>query len=38
VAGELIGLTLGCDHRILFGAQADAFLENLSQRLERVQL
>lgn len=38
VAGQLIGLTLGCDHRILFGAQADAFLENLSGRLERVEL
>jgi pyruvate dehydrogenase E2 component (dihydrolipoyllysine-residue acetyltransferase) len=35
VPGRLLGLTLACDHRILFGAQAAAFLEAVSTRVER---
>jgi pyruvate dehydrogenase E2 component (dihydrolipoamide acetyltransferase) len=38
VAGELIGLTLGCDHRILFGAQAGAFLDEICDRLQTGRL
>lgn len=38
VAGRLLGLTLACDHRILFGAQAAAFLESVSTRLQQAEL
>lgn len=38
VPGARIKLTLGCDHRILFGAQAAAFLRGVVGRLERAQL
>jgi pyruvate dehydrogenase E2 component (dihydrolipoamide acetyltransferase) len=38
VPGEVIGLTLGCDHRILFGAQAGAFLDEICQRLRAARL
>jgi pyruvate dehydrogenase E2 component (dihydrolipoamide acetyltransferase) len=33
-AGRLLGLTLACDHRILFGAHAAAFLEAIASRLQ----
>jgi pyruvate dehydrogenase E2 component (dihydrolipoamide acetyltransferase) len=38
VPGEVIGLTLGCDHRILFGAQAGAFLDDICERLRTGRL
>jgi pyruvate dehydrogenase E2 component (dihydrolipoamide acetyltransferase) len=38
VPGRIIGLTLACDHRILFGARAAAFLDAVADRLERAQL
>jgi pyruvate dehydrogenase E2 component (dihydrolipoamide acetyltransferase) len=34
-AGQLLALTLVCDHRILFGAQAAAFLTAIARHLER---
>lgn len=34
VAGELMTITLTCDHRILFGARAAAFMERIAQLLE----
>jgi pyruvate dehydrogenase E2 component (dihydrolipoamide acetyltransferase) len=36
--GELVGVTLACDHRILFGSHAAAFLDDVTGRLERAQL
>lgn len=33
VPGELISLTLACDHRILFGARAAALLEQIAARV-----
>jgi pyruvate dehydrogenase E2 component (dihydrolipoamide acetyltransferase) len=33
VPGDVIGLTLGCDHRILFGAAAAAMLQTICERL-----
>jgi pyruvate dehydrogenase E2 component (dihydrolipoamide acetyltransferase) len=36
--GQVVGLTLACDHRILFGVQAAAFLETVCLLLERDQL
>lgn len=33
VPGELIALTLACDHRILFGARAAALLERIAERV-----
>ena len=33
VAGELISLTLACDHRILFGARAATLLEQIAARV-----
>jgi len=38
VPSARINLTLGCDHRILFGAQAAAFLRDVVTALERAQL
>jgi pyruvate dehydrogenase E2 component (dihydrolipoamide acetyltransferase) len=38
VPGSVVGLTLGCDHRILFGAQAGAFLAEICERLRSGQL
>jgi pyruvate dehydrogenase E2 component (dihydrolipoamide acetyltransferase) len=38
VPGHLIGLTLGCDHRILFGTQAGAFLDDVAGRLAAAEL
>jgi pyruvate dehydrogenase E2 component (dihydrolipoamide acetyltransferase) len=38
IPGQVIGLTLACDHRILFGARAAAFLDEVTARLERVEL
>ena len=38
IAGRTINLTLACDHRILFGARAAAFLRGVAERLERGQL
>lgn len=38
VAGEVLALTLACDHRILFGAQAAAFLADVVELLEQAQL
>jgi pyruvate dehydrogenase E2 component (dihydrolipoamide acetyltransferase) len=38
VAGRMLKLALACDHRILFGAQAAAFLEAIATGLERAQL
>jgi pyruvate dehydrogenase E2 component (dihydrolipoamide acetyltransferase) len=42
-AGGLIGsrpmtATLACDHRILYGARAAAFLRSVSSRLEQAEL
>jgi len=34
VAGNLISLTLACDHRILFGTRAAAFLQRIAKRVE----
>jgi pyruvate dehydrogenase E2 component (dihydrolipoamide acetyltransferase) len=34
-AGQLLALTLVCDHRILFGAEAAGFLAAIAGRLER---
>jgi pyruvate dehydrogenase E2 component (dihydrolipoamide acetyltransferase) len=34
VAGELISLTLACDHRILYGARAAALLDRIAQLVE----
>jgi pyruvate dehydrogenase E2 component (dihydrolipoamide acetyltransferase) len=34
-AGHDMGLTLTCDHRILYGAQAAQFLDAVCVRLER---
>jgi pyruvate dehydrogenase E2 component (dihydrolipoyllysine-residue acetyltransferase) len=34
-AGQVLALTLACDHRILFGAQAAGFLAAIVTRLER---
>jgi pyruvate dehydrogenase E2 component (dihydrolipoamide acetyltransferase) len=36
--GQVVTLSLACDHRILFGSQAAAFLDDVSGRVERVQL
>ena len=33
-AGQLMALTLACDHRILFGAEAGRFLGSIARRLE----
>ena len=33
-AGELMTITLTCDHRILFGARAAAFMERIAELLE----
>ena len=33
VAGELISLTLACDHRILFGSRAATLLERIAERV-----
>lgn len=33
VPGELISLTLACDHRILFGSRAAALLERIAERV-----
>ncbi len=35
VAGHLMSVTLACDHRILYGAQAARFLTAVKSRLER---
>ena len=35
VAGQLIGLTLACDHRILFGERASALLERIADGVRR---
>jgi pyruvate dehydrogenase E2 component (dihydrolipoamide acetyltransferase) len=37
VAGHEMNLTLGCDHRILYGAQAAGFLTRIRALLERPQ-
>lgn len=37
-AGRLLTLTLACDHRILFGAEAAGFLEAIGARLNRAEL
>jgi pyruvate dehydrogenase E2 component (dihydrolipoamide acetyltransferase) len=38
VAGHVIGLTLGCDHRILFGIEAGGFFATIRFRLEEARL
>jgi pyruvate dehydrogenase E2 component (dihydrolipoamide acetyltransferase) len=38
VAGEVMTLTLACDHRILYGAEAAGFLAHIRQLLERAAL
>jgi pyruvate dehydrogenase E2 component (dihydrolipoamide acetyltransferase) len=38
VAGHAIGLTLACDHRILFGARAAGFLRRIAELLEAREL
>lgn len=38
VAGRVMTLTLACDHRILYGADAAQFLAHLRQLLERGQM
>jgi pyruvate dehydrogenase E2 component (dihydrolipoamide acetyltransferase) len=38
VAGHVIGLTLACDHRILFGARAAGFLRRIAELLEASEL
>jgi pyruvate dehydrogenase E2 component (dihydrolipoamide acetyltransferase) len=38
VAGHMIGLTLACDHRILFGARAAGFLRRIGELLETGEL
>jgi pyruvate dehydrogenase E2 component (dihydrolipoamide acetyltransferase) len=35
VPGHVIGLTLGCDHRILYGERASALLARIAGRLEQ---
>ena len=37
-AGRMITLTLGCDHRILYGGRAARFLSGISDRLQTGQL
>ena len=34
VAGELMTITLTCDHRILFGTRAAALMERIAELLE----
>jgi pyruvate dehydrogenase E2 component (dihydrolipoamide acetyltransferase) len=38
VPGEVMTLTLACDHRILYGAEAAGFLAHIRELLERVAL
>jgi pyruvate dehydrogenase E2 component (dihydrolipoamide acetyltransferase) len=38
VPGQIIALTLACDHRILFGSRAAAFLASVAERLELAKL
>jgi pyruvate dehydrogenase E2 component (dihydrolipoamide acetyltransferase) len=35
VAGQVLTLSLTCDHRILYGARAAGFLEAIVSRVER---
>jgi pyruvate dehydrogenase E2 component (dihydrolipoamide acetyltransferase) len=34
VPGRLLGVTLACDHRILYGAHASAFLDRVKSSIE----
>ncbi len=36
--GHVMSVTLGCDHRILFGNRADAFLQRIVESIERATL
>ena len=37
MAGHVMGLTLACDHRIIFGAQAAALMRRIAERMEDPQ-
>jgi pyruvate dehydrogenase E2 component (dihydrolipoamide acetyltransferase) len=37
-AGQMMSVTLGCDHRILFGARAAAFLGRIVESIQRASL
>jgi pyruvate dehydrogenase E2 component (dihydrolipoamide acetyltransferase) len=38
VPGRVVTITLSCDHRILYGAAAGAFLGTIKSRLEEASL
>jgi pyruvate dehydrogenase E2 component (dihydrolipoamide acetyltransferase) len=38
VAGQVMSVTLGCDHRILFGTRAAAFLGRIVESIQRASL